>query len=425
MDMLIAPRSTLHALQPLGQGTGQVESLTSYFCRLAHSHGIKARDLAAWTLQHFGEPIPEDYKWYRRAFAGASPESEQWSSWIAALTGTGGLDRLTLAPWRHLVSNCSLTSRIDRWCPHCIRDDKAANQPLYLRLSWDIASVTACARHKVNLTSTCPHCERSNVRHRASAVVPGYCTACGGFLGDQKTRLAEPGAIWQARSVEQMLGRPPEVAADRVRALLETLVERMAHGRITTFAKEVGLSKSGVWHWFNKGGIPTLQAWLAISLRGGRGLDRLFAGDLENWMLPDIDPQLSIPLERSPRKGIRARFLDWPVIRAKLRQLLEAPEAISLAQASKDFGLDQKQLYQNANAEVRALVSRYQGQRANSRDDKMQRLQVQVKQLLQERWGAGYSGMSARDIWPLLDQDLKSVRHSFRHIDAAIAANDP
>ncbi|MBF6616393.1 MAG: hypothetical protein ITG07_06670 [Candidimonas sp.] len=142
-------------------------------------------------------------------------------------------------------------------------------------------------------------------------------------------------------------------------------------------------------------------------------------------MLPEIDPQLSIPLESSPRKGIRARFLDWPVIRAKLRQLLEAPEAISLAQASKDFGLDQKQLYQNANAEVRALVSRYQGQRANSRDDKMQRLQVQVKRLLQERWGAGYSGMSARDIWPLLDQNLKSVRHSFRHIDAAIAANDP
>lgn len=117
MDMLIAPRSTLHALQPIDPGTGQVESLTSYFCRLAHSHGMKARDLAAWILQYFGEPIPDDYKWYRRAFAGASQESEQWSSWITALTGIGGLDRLTLAPWRHLVSNCSLTSRIDRWCP--------------------------------------------------------------------------------------------------------------------------------------------------------------------------------------------------------------------------------------------------------------------------------------------------------------------
>jgi DNA-binding phage protein len=409
----------------MGQNTGQVESLTSYFCRLAHSHGMKARDLAAWTLKYFGEPIPEDYKWYRRAFAGASQESEQWSSWIAALTGVGGLDRLTLTPWRHLVSNCSLTSRVDRWCPDCLRDDKAANRSSYLRLSWDIASVTACVKHKVNLASTCPHCERPNVRHRASAVIPGYCTACGGFLGDQTTRLAEPAAIWQATQIEQMLSRPPEIDADRVPELLETLVERMAHGRIATFAEELGLSKSGVWHWFNKRGLPTLQAWLAISLRGGRGLDRLFAGDLENWVLPDNDAQLAIPLEGSPRKGIRARYLDWPHIRAQLRAILGAPETMSLAQVSKQLGIDQKQLYQNANDEVRAIVSRYQGHRAGSRDDKMQRLQDQVAELLQERWAEGYTGMSAREVWPFLDVNLKSVRHSFRHIDAAIAANDP
>lgn len=46
-----------------GLDTPEVESLTSYFCRLAYSHGIKARDLVAWILKHFGQPIPDDYKW--------------------------------------------------------------------------------------------------------------------------------------------------------------------------------------------------------------------------------------------------------------------------------------------------------------------------------------------------------------------------
>ena len=425
MNVLIAPRSTLHALQPIGQNTSSMESLTSYFCRLAHSHGIKARDLAAWILRHFGQPIPDDYKWYRRAFAGSSSETEQWSSWIAALTGVGGLDRLTLTPWRHLVSRSSLTSRIDRWCPHCLQNDRAVHQVPYLRLSWDITSVTACSLHKVNLVSTCPHCERSNIRHRASAVIPGYCTACGGFLGDQSTRLAEPAAIWQTARIEQMLTRPPQIAVDQVLTLLETLVERMAHNRIATFSQKTGLSKSGVWHWFNKGGIPTLQAWLAISLHGGIGLDRLFAGDLENWVVPECSSQLSIPLNHSPRKGIRSRLLDWPAIRSRLRLILEAPEPISLAQVSQQLGIDHAQLYQNANPEVRAIISRHQQHRAGSRDDRMQRLQDQVAELLQERRAEGYAGISAREVWPRLDQDLKAMRHSFRYIDATIAANDP
>lgn len=221
-----------------------------------------------------------------------------------------------------------------------------------------IASVIACTQHKVQLTSTCPHCERSNVKHRASIVIPGYCTSCGGFLGNQKTKLAEPVALWHATRVEQMLARPPEVDADKVHALLEALVEHMAHGRITTLAQEIGLSKSGVWHWFHKGGLPTLPSWLAISQRGDITLDRLFVGDLENWIVPKAHPQLSFPLEQSPRKGIRSRFLNWPVIRAELRQILDAPEAISLAEVSKQLGIDQKQLYQNANELSRAIVSR-------------------------------------------------------------------
>lgn len=39
------PRSTLHALEPIGLGTPEVESLLSYFCRLAVSHSVSAAAL--------------------------------------------------------------------------------------------------------------------------------------------------------------------------------------------------------------------------------------------------------------------------------------------------------------------------------------------------------------------------------------------
>lgn len=54
----------------------------------------------------------------------------------------------------------------------------------------------------------------------------------------------------------------------------------------------------------------------------------------------------------------------------------------------------------------------------------MQRLQDQVAKVLEERWAGGHAGISAREEWPHFDQDLKAIRHSFRYIDAAIAAND-
>ncbi|EEF26922.1 conserved hypothetical protein, partial [Ricinus communis] len=280
------PRSTLHALSPMGQGTADVESLTSYFCRLAHSHGMTARNLAVWILQYYEQPVPDDFKWFRRSFSGMSAETEQMAAWLADLTGVANLDYLTLGPWSSLLSNPGLTPTSDRWCPCCFAEDRAQQQSPYLRLNWELAPVTTCLQHKVELVSECPHCGKSNVRNRATTVVVGYCTSCGGFLGDAETKPATPEALWAARQVGQMLATPPRIAANGATKLLEAIVERMADGNVAAFAQKLNLSKSGVWNWVRKGGLPTLPAWLAISLHGGIGLEKLFTGELDDWKLP-------------------------------------------------------------------------------------------------------------------------------------------
>ncbi|MBP6019714.1 MAG: hypothetical protein KA735_09490 [Burkholderiaceae bacterium] len=94
--------------------------------------------------------------------------------------------------------------------------------------------------------------------------------------------------------------------------------------------------------------------------------------------------------------------------------------AISVGFQSKR--VDQKQIYQNANIEARLIVERFRKHQSASRQSREARLGKHVIALLQERQDADVGGLSAREVRQTLDGDLKSVRHSFRYIGAAIAA---
>lgn len=420
MSNLHNPRSTLHALAPMGQGTPEVESLTSYFCRLAYSHGMTAQKLADWVLERFDNPVCEKYGWHQRNLSSMSLESEQWAAWLSELTGVEALDRHTLSPWRHVLGTPGIAPKSDRWCACCLAEDKANGTDPYLRLSWDIAQINACLRHRVKLTSTCPHCKRSNVRNRSTIVVPGYCTSCGGFLGDAESEPALPESLWVARQVGLMLQEPPKVASTGLLPLLETIIERMADNRPGTFASMYGFSKSGISHWLNKGGIPSLSTWLTIVGHGAIGLDKLFAGEIEDWEPPLVPVQLPIELPASPRAGIKSRELDWDDIRAQLRAMLDEPEAVSVHQASERLGIDRKNLYLRATAEARALADRYLRHRSSLGKQRQARLHAQIAEVLNERQEAGYNGMSGRDIWHRLDTDAQAVSGTFHHISVVM-----
>ncbi|AXE34654.1 TniQ family protein [Chromobacterium phragmitis] len=422
MTTMHHPRSTLHALTPMGLDTPGVESLSSYVCRLAHSHGMTSQKLVDWVLAHFEHTVCEKYGWHQRNLSSMSAESEQWAAWLSELTGVPALDRLTLAPYRHLLGTPGLAPRSDRWCSCCFAEDKQRGEVPYLRLAWDIAPVEACLRHKVYLTSVCPHCQRSNVRNRAAIVVPGYCTACGGFLGDGVTESAIPESLWMARQVGKMLAHRPQVGTEGVVPLLETVIACMAEGKIATFASRYGFSKSGVWHWLRKGGLPGIKAWLTIALHGGIGLDQLFAGEVENWEMPHQPLQLSIALPESPRAGIQSRELDWEGIRASLREMLALPTPISINEAGERVGVGRKHLYLRANAEARAVADRHRRHRAATKQQRDDQLRAKIEALLDERLAAGYEGISARDIWAQLDAEAQSVCGIFNHISAVLSS---
>lgn len=219
-----------------------------------------------------------------------------------------------------------------------------------------------------------------------------------------------------------MLQTPQKLAPTGLVPLLETIIERMPDGRPGTFASRYGFSKSGISHWLNQGGIPTLKAWLTIGLHGGIGLDKVFAGDVEDWDLPLTPIQMSIELPESPRAGIKSRELDWDSIRVQLQVMLKEPEPVSVHEASERVGVDRKNLYLRANLETRVLADRYLRHRTSVGEQRQARLQAQIGDILDERLAAGYEGMSARDIWNQLDTEAQSVPGIFRHISQVVGS---
>ncbi|KDC57254.1 TniQ family protein [Bordetella bronchiseptica] len=412
MNMMI-PRSTLHALAPMGLDTPDVESMTSYLCRLAHSHSMAAQTLVEWVSEHFGEKMSAKYLWHQRNFSGVSAECERWAVWLADLTGVGNLDRLTLLPWRHLVGTPGLVPRSDRWCPCCLAEDREQGRDPYLRLAWELAPVEVCHRHKTPLVAICPHCNQGNVRNRSATVVPGYCTACGGFLGDTAEETASQDELWIAGQVGLMLQGKPCVAREGVVDLLRVIIERMAGSKGATFASRYGFSKSGVWHWVNSGGVPGIRAWLTIAMHGGISLDRLFAGDVEDWVVSPLDPQAAIELPKAYRAGIRSRELDWLEIQAQLRAMLKLPTPISINEACERVGVGRKHLYLKANAEARTITDRHSQYRARVRKQREDALVVRIGEVLDAKVAEGFAGLSARDVWERLDEEARSVESVF------------
>lgn len=359
------PRSVLHALDPRGWNTPDVESLLSYFCRLALSHSVSVTSLSRIVVREMGGELREGFDWHERNLSGLGEAAEAWAGALAALTSVGHLDSLTLLPWRQVIAQRGLAAKGGRWCPECLEEDRSSGASPYFRLSWDIAAVTTCHKHHASLVDVCPDCGRPGARHRATYVVPGWCTHCGGFLGrraSQSQATVSPEAMWTARQVGLLLSAQCdstiEPTREGLRSAIGELVARLDQGKSASFARRVGLGKGTVHHWVKVGGVPTLDASLRIALHAGLPLPKLLAGDLGEWSVPSAIAQReldlgSVGIRRAPRD------LDWESMRAELARLAALPVPISVAQAAQRLSVDRRHLYLQANKEARILGERW------------------------------------------------------------------
>ncbi|TAM85135.1 TetR family transcriptional regulator [bacterium] len=358
------PRSTLHALAPIGLDTPEVESLLSYFCRLAVSHSVSVAALCRQVAGTVGWELSEKHEWHVGNIGGIGEAASNWSAALSALTSVERLDRLTLLPWRDVIAQTSLAATRARWCPACFAEDKESGKTPYFRLAWDVGAVTVCARHKTELVHICPDCGRPDARHKSAYVVPGWCAHCGAFLGDgEPPPAATPEELWKATQVGAMLKAQGSLETPPTRHAMQdaiqTLVTRLDNGKGALFARRVGLSKTTVHYWLKQAGAPALPAHLRIASQTGLALPQLLMGDLIGWAPCSAEIHQLALLFPDETKRAAARAIDWDNVRAELRTFSKLPSIISVSEAARRLDVDARLLYQHANKEARVLAERW------------------------------------------------------------------
>lgn len=359
------PRSTLHALAPIGLGTPEVESLLSYFCRLAVSHSVSVAALCRQVAATVGWKLSEKYDWHVGNIGGIGDSASNWSAALSALTSVERLDRLTLLPWRDVIAQTSLAATRSRWCPACFAEDRDSGNTPYFRLAWDVGAVSVCAKHKTELVHICPECGRPDARHKSAYVVPGWCAHCGAFLGDdgEPPVPATPEELWKATQVGTMLKAQASLETPPSRkAMLDAiqeLVTRLDNGKGAVFARRVDLSKTTVHYWLKEGGAPALPAHLRIASQAGLSLPQLLTGNLTGWTPSTAEVHQLTLLFPDETKRAAARSIDWEKVRDELRAFSRLPSIISVSEAARRLDIDPRLLYQRANKEARVLAERW------------------------------------------------------------------
>jgi hypothetical protein len=189
----IPERSTLFHLKPIGVGTPDVESLTSYVKRLAIAHNVSPRMLilseiaplldTGYVLGRHNKSLEKIYGQRTHALNGTGKMAESLVKALALRTLCSGLHFLTMLTWRDVISQKHLIRRHQAWCPFCYQEWHQNNQTLYEPLYWSFTAINICFKHHQRLIDRCPHC-LEQFPPLSGQTRPGYCQKCVGCLGD-------------------------------------------------------------------------------------------------------------------------------------------------------------------------------------------------------------------------------------------------
>jgi AraC-like DNA-binding protein len=267
-------RSRLYPLEPIGIGTPDVESLTSYVIRLAQEHCVLPKTLVIHELLPLlvRQGVPE---------ASARYPSATWVHVVQALNGTGDLARsgadaleklttrhdlrtLTMLMWANVISKKGLLRETQAWCPLCYEEWRGNRKIMYSPLLWSLKAVKMCLHHQRPLQECCPspQCQKK-LPIVATQVRLGYCPHCNYWLGNVAApnfRTAEAvtseesqQVYWEAIALGELLQTAPDVSAPLQRAdlasALDLLIDRMPDKEAASLAHLLNLKPQAITDW--------------------------------------------------------------------------------------------------------------------------------------------------------------------------------
>ncbi len=343
------PRSKLYSLAPLGMGTVEVESLTSYIQRLAWAYRV-----SSWVLV-----VQEVLPLYNGPYdLGSSPQR------------LGGFGRTRGLP------NWGFLRTAPVWCPACYQQWQEQEQPVYQPLLWALQAVTVCLHHRQPLVEQCPFCQKKQSAIGARTV-PGHCTQCGRWLGRQPTTeggVDDEEFTWQqwvTSAIEELSfasmafgSLPWDSLAVGIDACVKAVGGTRQLGRIA------GVPNVLFSNWRNRQRLPSLNYLLQVG----------YALDLSPLQLMTVEPERLVQILRMewmhrhpPRIGRPAEASkgDLSTIRAFLQIVLDGKAGpLPLRHVAHQLGVGEKFLagrFPQECSQITAQYLEYRAERAKQR----------------------------------------------------------
>lgn len=328
--------TVLFGIRPRSEGTGDVESLFSYFLRLAHEHRLTPRKLVDVVLREVVAQIPQldhwriGWGWDKNAgrdIVGGGQVTRRWVKVLGVATGQAGLEWATMLGLSDHVGG-DLLAAGDRVCLRCLSEDMAKGELPYGRLLWRMKAVSCCPIHRCRLVH--PTCGRgkSTTRAQFSRVkLAGVCNQCGSIGHRCASTLAESAGdddVWRAEQCRQLVAALPSIASADPRAVPQCLKNYCAEpGALTSLALRSGATLSVLSRWMNE---PTARLSFD-QLLDICGTERLNLATLLQGRLERPEPgKAPISPVRAKRKLAR---VDHDRVRQALKDAIHSGESVT------------------------------------------------------------------------------------------------
>ena len=264
VDWPQAETTPLFGIRPRGEGTGDAESLFSYFLRVAHEHRLTPRNLVDAVLREVIPLVPQLEAWRigwgwdkdaGRDMLSGGRVTQKWVRVLSAATGQAGLEASTLIALSGHVSG-DLIAPGDRVCLQCLAEDSASGTLPYGRLLWRLKAVTCCPAHGSRLVEpTCGRGEAPVKAHFGRVKLAGVCNQCGSIghrcIGSPSTEATFE-EVWRAKQCQRMIGALPQIAAADPRAVPQCIRRHCERpGALTSLALRSGATLSVLSRWMN------------------------------------------------------------------------------------------------------------------------------------------------------------------------------